>query len=215
MEKKKRLLFFHIIFLLLALFIYGMCRYSLYKAGYTASEHGSYFGTFVKAGILSPLFLTVSFVIWLVIIVKCGPKYLFPSIILVVLSFLLVFWITKDWTITQGYSDYINANTNVEEIHKWLVDYEMSDYEFINEDGSKHGSVDDFDYPDCIKALNPHDVLIFEKNSKRYILLRYSFGPGMSYGLCVMEEPMDIPDYIDDRSDNRIQLQDIAFVWSS
>lgn len=220
-KKIKRIFYFHVVYFLAFSLIFGLVAYSIYLSGFNSGSHtpaSHAFGLFLIFGMILMGILSLGLAAYIVILAVCGPKYIFPSkffLVIFILLLRLIGFFMPDWSLTGGYRDYLKANGDLDCIHKWLVNYEMSDYEFINEDGSKHGRVDDFDYPDCIKALNPHRVLISEKNSKKYILLMYRFGIDWDFGLCVMEEPMDIPDYRVDSPDVRIQLQDIAFVWSS
>ena len=115
----------------------------------------------------------------------------------------------------KGYYNYIKDNVDIVEIHDWLEKYEDPDYTFTEEDGTKSGSVLDWDWPQCIKNLNPtRGVLIGEIETIKYIRIMYAVDWELSIGLCVMEKPMEVPEYGFDVPEKRIMLSENAFVFS-
>ena len=108
----------------------------------------------------------------------------------------------------RGYYDYVKVNVDINAIHQWLMDYKFNKY-----DEPQFGNIFEDSWPDCIKALNPRNVKIYEVDSLRYVRIIYFFGPSAAFGLCVMEKPMSIPPYDFDCSDTRIELSNNAFVW--
>jgi len=186
--------------------------------GFTVAESTGYFGVRLLLMLLFPLILPASLIYYIVILFKVGPKSIFPSIVIAaILSF--IFLCTASWSLVtlpaQGYYDYVKKNVNIREIQKWLVNHEQPGYELMKGDGTKQDWVPDNHWPECIKSLHPtRGVLIFESEGKRYVKICHAVDIELSIGLCVMEEPMDIPEYVDDFSERRIKLSDNAFVWA-
>ena len=137
-------------------------------------------------------------------------KSFLPLVFLFILSFILIGLVTAlvPSSPAKGYCDYVKANVDIDEIYKWLINYQFNEY-----DEAEFGRVFEENWPKCIKNLNPKNVLIRKVNAKKYMRIIYFFGPSAAFGLCVMEEPMDIPDY-GDFPEKRIKLSDNTFAWA-
>ncbi|MHC5180546.1 MAG: hypothetical protein ACYSOW_01525, partial [Planctomycetota bacterium] len=128
--------------------------------------------------------------------------------------FSFAFLYTLGWGMVKcpvkGYYDYVQSNVDLNEIHDWLLSYEFSKY-----DDAEYGRVFENNWPESIKALNPsRGVLLLENEGKRYIVISHGVDWELSIGLCVMEEPMDVPEWGYDFTEKRIKLSDNAFVWA-
>lgn len=214
-KKVKKALCVHGSLFIIASVIILIIGYMMYMEGYGAAQGSSYLIPLMLAILVAFPVLLISFVWYVVVLFTNGFKYFLFSLIITFFLCLILYLIcilVPFGSITEGHYDYVKENVDIGEIHQWLVNYEESDhtYTYVNEDGAKTGSIYDSDWPECIKAHNPGNVLIGEKDSKRYLRVWYRFGPGMSFGFCVMEAPMDVPEYgIEDRK----ELQSDAFIW--
>lgn len=209
----KKFIYLHAVPLILFLVYSAVLSYCSYKGGFTVTESNSYFGVrFLMLFLFLPI-LFVFFVYYIIILFAIEKKYILPSIALgLVSSFIFLYTIGLGMVHfpAKGYYDYVKANVDLDEIHDWLLSYEFSKY-----DDAEYGRVFEDNWPESIKALNPsRGVLLLESEGKKYIRISHGVDWELSIGLCVMEEPMDIPEYGDDFNDKRIKLSDNAFVWA-
>jgi glucan phosphoethanolaminetransferase (alkaline phosphatase superfamily) len=181
-------------------------------AGYTATQDSPYEGRFLMSALFLPLILIGCLVIYLIAMFIIGFRYMIPSIAFFVISFLFMFlliFLMSDMSPAKGYYDYVKMNVDVGEIHASLMDYERED------NSTKYNRLFEEYWPECIKVLKPDNVLLSEKDSIKYVRVVYFFGPSQAFGLCVMEEPTEIPAYDPDDYSHRIKLDNNAFIWDN
>ena len=215
MDKKKfkKFIYLHAVPLILFLVYSAVLSYCSYKGGFSVNDSNGYFGVRFLMLILFLPILFVFLVYYIIILFAIEKKYILPSVVLGLVFSFVYFWTIASVMVyfpAKGYYHYVKSNVDIDEIHHWLVNYKGPKYDdFVDEDGTKRGRVLDVDWPECIKALNPtRGVLIFESKGKKYIRISYAVDWELSIGLCVMEEPMDVPGI-----KRYIELQDNAFIW--
>lgn len=214
-KKIKKLLYVHLSILLLFTVLFGVWIYYNYNAGYHTTEQGPHSRPFLMPLLFVPLLL-LSALAYFIVLFKLGIKYFLPSIFFFIVSILLSHYLClllPDMPVVKGYYNYIKDNAKLDDIHKWLTEYKVKDYESVYPDGSKLENIAQDDWPDCIKVLNPHTIELFERNSKKYVRISYDHGHGLSFGLCVAQEGTIVPldDYCE--SEHRLVIQDNFFVW--
>ena len=218
-QKIKKLVYLHLGLLLSIMLFHGFTTFCFFQAGYTATTTNSpYFSIIIYIAFALPLIFII-FLIFLVfygvVLVKIGIRYIFYSLALWILSFLIYCLIVYslsflNFPIAKGYYCYVRNNVDISELQTWLAEYEHT----ITNQGRHHvDQIHEEYWPACIKKLNPREVRIFGESPKKYIRIIYGTTVHPSFGLCVMEEPVEIPldSYYD--SEYRIKLSDNAFVW--
>lgn len=207
----KQLFLIQTVFFLIAAILISTIMYYAYRTGYEATQEKGYLGVLlISAGLF--IALAAIFIIYLVVLIIFNISYairvLLFSLVYAV-PFCTIYFLTPYKSIQQGYYDYLTDNhINIEQIRAW-----MTSYEFGRGDDPQYGYVFERNWPDCIRCLHPKAVVLKEPEGKIYLRIIYSFGPSVAFGLCVTEEPTDVPLYDPQDGENRIQLQENAFVW--
>lgn len=200
------------------LLFYGILWYFSYRGGLSVTESpNTYFSIRFWLMIISPLIFFMLLIIYIILIIRNGLKYFFYSIGLFVIFFLMICFFGDPLVspVAKGYYKYVKSNLDINKIHKWLINYKNTEDESVDEYGTKQYRVFDYDWPESIKNLNPsRGVLICENKGKKYIRISHGVDWELSVGLCVMEEPMDVPEWGHNFSEKRIKLSDTAFVWA-
>ncbi|MHC4742242.1 MAG: hypothetical protein ACYS8Z_10035 [Planctomycetota bacterium] len=220
-QKIKRLICLHIAFLLGFILFYGFGIFCFFKAGYTAAiEDSPYFDIIFFAAFALPLLFFICLVINGVVLVKIGIRYIFCSLVFWLLSFLICYLIgcclSFFWGFpaARGYYCYVRDNVEIDELQKWLTEYEhkITRQEEYGEE-YRTDLIFEENWPVCIKQLNPKEVTLYGEKPQKYIRIIHGLVAGPSFGLCVMEEPLDIPLDVYYDSEYRIKLSDNAFIW--
>ena len=220
MDRKslKKFIYLHAVIWILFLLYSSVLSYCSYMGGFTVAEPNRYFEVRFLLMLLFLPFLLVVFIYYIIILSKVGKKYISPSIALTSILFAIFFFTMSAAFVkfpARGYCDYVKNNVDIDAIHNWLVNYEVTEYEYVAEDGTRRRLVFEEDWPESIKTLNPsRGVLIFENKGKKYIRISHGVDIELSIGLCVMEEPMGVPEWGDDFNEKRIKLSDSTFVWA-
>ncbi len=216
-QKIKKLVYLHLGLLLSIILYFGFLNFCFFQAGYAAAINDSpYFNIIIYTAFALPLFFLILLVIYGVVLVKIGIRYIFYSLALWILSFLIYCLIGYslsfflNFPIAKGYYCYVRNNVDISELQTWLAEYEHT---ITTQDKYSSDRIFKDNWPACIKKLNPVDVRISGEEPQKYIRIQYGSFVIPSFGLCVMEKPVDIPldSYYD--SEYRIKLSDNAFIW--